>query len=122
MARHLTITGTLGTPVYFYDSQSPSPRGSNESTNGLLRDHFPKGNDLRIHTAEHLLAVENELVPSGVRYRSPGRHAGRCGPVVRCQTPPPDHRDAIDVRGHALAVSDTTRPRDAGTIRPVAWL
>jgi IS30 family transposase len=61
MARHLTITATLGTPVYFCDSRSPWQRGSNENTNGLLRDYFPKGTDLRVHPAEHLLAVEYEL-------------------------------------------------------------
>lgn len=61
MARHLTITETLGAPVYFCDSRSPWQRGSNENTNGLLRDYFPKGTDLRVHPAEHLLAVENEL-------------------------------------------------------------
>jgi transposase, IS30 family len=61
MARHLTITATLGAPVYFCDSRSPWQRGSNENTNGLLRDYFPKGTDLRVHPAEHLLAVENEL-------------------------------------------------------------
>jgi IS30 family transposase len=61
MARHLTITETLGAPVYFCDSRSPWQRGSNENTNGLLRDYFPKGTDLRTHSAEHLLAVENEL-------------------------------------------------------------
>jgi IS30 family transposase len=61
MARHLTITATLGTPVYFCDSRSPWQRGTNENTNGLLRDYFPKGTDLRLHTAEYLLAVENEL-------------------------------------------------------------
>jgi IS30 family transposase len=61
MARHLTITATLGAPVYFCDSRSPWQRGSNENTNGLLRDYFPKGTDLRVHSAEHLLAVENEL-------------------------------------------------------------
>jgi IS30 family transposase len=61
MARHLTIAQTLGAPVYFCDSRSPWQRGSNENTNGLLRDYFPKGTDLRVHPAEHLLAVENEL-------------------------------------------------------------
>ena len=61
MARHLTITKTLGTPVYFCDSHSPWQRGTNENTNGLLRDYFPKGTDLRVHAAQHLLAVENEL-------------------------------------------------------------
>jgi IS30 family transposase len=61
MARHLTITETLGAPVYFCDSRSPWQRGSNENTNGLLRDYFPKGTDSRVHPAHHLLAVENEL-------------------------------------------------------------
>jgi transposase, IS30 family len=61
MARHLAITETLGAPVYFCDSRSPWQRGSNENTNGLLRDYFPKGTDLRAHTVEHLAAVENEL-------------------------------------------------------------
>ncbi|MDQ6873624.1 MAG: IS30 family transposase [Actinomycetota bacterium] len=61
MARHLTITKSLGTPIYFCDSRSPWQRGSNENTNGLLRDYFPKGTDLSVHSAEHLLAVENEL-------------------------------------------------------------
>jgi IS30 family transposase len=61
MARHLTITRSLGTPVYFCDSHSPWQRGSNENTNGLLRDYFPKGTDLSIHPPQHLLAVENEL-------------------------------------------------------------
>jgi IS30 family transposase len=61
MARHLTIARSLGAPVYFCDSRSPWQRGSNENTNGLLRDYFPKGSDLSAHSAQHLLAVENEL-------------------------------------------------------------
>jgi transposase, IS30 family len=61
MARHTTITKSLGAPVYFCDSRSPWQRASNENMNGLLRDYFPKGTDLGTHTPEHLLAVENEL-------------------------------------------------------------
>jgi IS30 family transposase len=61
MARHLTIAQSLGAPVYFCDSRSPWQRGSNENTNGLLRDYFPKGTDLSTHSPQHLLAVENEL-------------------------------------------------------------
>jgi transposase, IS30 family len=61
MARHRTITRSLGAAVYFCDSHSPWQRGSNENTNGLLRDYFPKGTDLSTHPPEHLLAVENEL-------------------------------------------------------------
>jgi hypothetical protein len=54
MARHLAMTATLDPPIYFCDSRSPWQRGSNENTNGLLRDYFPKGTDLRLHSAEHL--------------------------------------------------------------------
>jgi IS30 family transposase len=61
MARHLTVTESLGAPVYFCDARSPWQRGSNENMNGLLRDYFPKGTDLNAHSPEHLLAVENEL-------------------------------------------------------------
>jgi IS30 family transposase len=61
MARHRTITRSLGAPVYFCDSHSPWQRGSNENTNGLLRDYLPKGPDPSIHPPERLLAVENEL-------------------------------------------------------------
>lgn len=61
MAGHRTITESLGVPVYFCDSHSPWQRGSNENTNGLLRDYFPKGTDLNLYTPKHLLAVENEL-------------------------------------------------------------
>ncbi len=61
MARHRTITRSLGAPVYFCDSHSPWQRGSNENANGLLPDYFPKGTDLSAHPPQHLLAVENEL-------------------------------------------------------------
>jgi IS30 family transposase len=61
MARHLATTDKLGAPVYFCDSRSPWQRGSNENTNGLLRDYFPKGVSLAKHPPQHLLAVEGEL-------------------------------------------------------------
>jgi transposase, IS30 family len=61
MARHLMITRSLGAPVYFCDSHSPWQRGSNENVNGLLRDYFPKGTDLSVHSPQHLIAVESEL-------------------------------------------------------------
>ena len=61
MARHLDIANTLRTRVYFCDSRSPWQRGSNENTNGLLRQYFPKGTDLAVRSPDHLLAVEDEL-------------------------------------------------------------
>jgi hypothetical protein len=61
VASHLTISRTLGVPVYFCDSHSPWQRGSNENMNGLLRDYFPKGTNLHSYPVDHLLAVETEL-------------------------------------------------------------
>jgi IS30 family transposase len=48
-------------PVYFCDPQSPWQRGTNENTNGLLRQYFPRGTDLHRHSAEDLAAVANAL-------------------------------------------------------------
>ena len=61
MARHDEVTATTGIPVYFCDPASPWQRGSNENTNGLLRQYFPKGTDLSGHGADELEAVAAEL-------------------------------------------------------------
>jgi IS30 family transposase len=61
LAQHLQITAQTSTSVFFCDAHSPWQRGSNENMNGLLRDYFPKGTDLSIHTAEHLAAVAAEV-------------------------------------------------------------
>lgn len=58
---HTDITADLGAPVYFCDSHSPWQRGSNENSNGLLRQYFPKGTDLNRYTPEHRRAVEDEI-------------------------------------------------------------
>lgn len=61
MAKHLDVTADTGTKIYFCDAGSPWQRGSNENTNGLLRQYFPKSTDLSIHTARDLTRVETEL-------------------------------------------------------------
>ncbi|WP_405498064.1 IS30 family transposase [Streptomyces sp. NBC_00096] len=61
MGRHHEFTVATDVPVYFCDPASPWQRGSNENTNGLLRQYFPKGTDLSVHGREHLDAVAAQL-------------------------------------------------------------
>jgi IS30 family transposase len=61
LRRHREISVALDLPIYFCDPHSPWQRGSNENTNGLLRQYFPKGTDLSLHTAADLEFVAAEL-------------------------------------------------------------
>jgi len=61
MTNHAQIAAATDLEVYFCDPHSPWQRGSNENTNGLLRQYFPKGTGLSVHTREHLDAVAAEL-------------------------------------------------------------
>lgn len=72
MAQHARLKIDAGVQVYFCDLQSPWQRGTNENTNGLVRQYFPKGTDLSMHSAEEIAAVAAAL-NAGPERRSTGK-------------------------------------------------
>ena len=61
LSAHAQFKVETGIPVFFADPSSPWQRGTNENTNGLLRQYFPKGTDLAVWSAQDLEAVAHAL-------------------------------------------------------------
>ena len=81
MSDHKKFTVATEIQIYFCDPKSPWQRGSNENTNRLLRQYFPKGTDLSIHSQAQLNRVArqlNERPKKTLKYETPADKSGKC--------------------------------------------
>ncbi len=81
LADHKSLTLATDLDVYFCDPHSPWQRGTNENTNRLLRQYFPKGTDLSRHSQAQLNAVARELNErprKTLNYHSPAEKFDAC--------------------------------------------
>jgi IS30 family transposase len=101
MAQHARLKIDTGVQVFFCDPQSPWQRGTNENTNGLLRQYFPRGTDLTLHSAEQIAAVARRRTPHGARDTRPIseiRHAAQNTKVRQLTVRPANPPSATESR------------------------
>jgi IS30 family transposase len=81
IAQHARLNIDVGVKVYFCDPQSPWQRGTNENTNGLLRQYFPKGTDLSAHSPDAIAAVAatlNARPRKALNWKTPAEALDEC--------------------------------------------
>ena len=125
MSQHRLFTIDTDVPVYFRDPHSPWQRGSNENTNGLLRQYFLKSTDLRVYTPDDLMPPPCNSIagPGKPLIGTPGRNASICSsiPTNNCSVATIARNRPIKDR-HLLR--SVTSWRVPGVRRPavIAWV